>query len=120
MNTSQEQCFGIDVDVEAGGELVVAEDVDGSPRVTGRYRADETGLSALKRYIASGHCHRRICVRSGGGRALNVGLQLIPIPSAEVMFVAPYALQPRGPAATPLSTPEQRAERLAVMARRML
>jgi hypothetical protein len=121
MNNSRQPCYGIDVDAEGGGELVVAEDVDGSPRVTARYRADEAGLSALKRHLAAGHCHRRICVRSSGGPALDVGLQLIPSPGAEVMFVAPQALQPRGVRVSPpLVTPEQRAERLAVMARRML
>jgi hypothetical protein len=48
---------------------------------------------------------------------------LIPLPLAEVMLVAPDALQGYGtrraaPAA--LATPEQRAQRLAIMARRML
>jgi hypothetical protein len=121
MNASKEQCYGIDVDGD--GDVIVAEDIDGSPCVTGRYRADARGLSALKRHVSAGHCHRRICVRSSGSRALTVGLELIPLPLAEVMLVAPDALQGYGtrraaPAA--LATPEQRAQRLAIMARRML
>jgi hypothetical protein len=121
MNTPKEQCYGIDVDGE--GDVTVAEDIDGSPCVTGRYRADARGLSALKRHVSAGHLHRRICVRSSGTCALTVGLELIPLPLAEVMLVAPDALHGHGarrfvPAA--LATSEQRAQRLAVMARRML
>jgi hypothetical protein len=121
MNTCKEQCYGIDVDGD--GDVIVAEDIEGSPRVTGRYRADEAGLSALKQHLGRGHRHRRICVRSSGSRALTLGLALMPLPSAEVMLVAPDALHGYGTrrAAPPaLSTAEQRAQRLAVMARRML
>ena len=114
------QYYGIDLNTE--GDVVVAEDVDGQPRVTGRYSADDDGISALRRHIGAGRSRRRICVRCGGASALNLGLQLIPISRAEVMFVAAHALQPHGRRTTApaLATAEQRAQRLAVMARRML
>ena len=119
MDTGCNQYFGIDLNND--GDVVVAEDIDGSPRVTARYRADHAGISALRRHIGTGRSHRRICVRCADASGLDLGLQLIPISSAEVMFVAPHALQTQGVrTAPPLATAEERAQRLAVMARRML
>lgn len=120
MNTSKDLCYGIDIGPRA--EVVVAEEIDGEARVTGRYRADDSGLSALQQHMGAGVAHRRICIRTGGALALSIGLSLTALPAAEVMFVAPTALQMRGAiaAADGPCTLEQRAERLAVMARRMI
>lgn len=119
VNMPQDHCYGIDVGADA---VVVAEDVDGRPRVVGHYRPDNAGLAALKQHISAAQSHRRICIRSYGALAVSVGLALIAVPGAEVMFVAPRALQAGGGirSTPPLATAEQRAEHLAVVAKRMV
>jgi hypothetical protein len=120
LSAPREICFGIDVD--SAGEFVIARDVDGKACVTNHYRADASGLEALKREIESEPAHRRICVRACGAAAFALALQLVATPGAEVMFVAPQVAVAPGSSISisAADTPDQRAERLVAIARRML
>jgi hypothetical protein len=119
-NSTKTRCYGIDV--TETGALLVVEKMDNQLAVSMQYSADERGISALKERIANSSGARRICIRSCGAAALSVALALLAVPRLEVMLVAPRALYPmhRTGGALPLATSQARAERLVLLAERML
>lgn len=118
MSAVPECCYG----VEMGDDrtVVVAELVHGKPTVTARYAGDEAGIAALSRHVARGD-RKRICIHACGAAALAIALGLTTLPRSEVMLVGNVALQPRpGYGGDIPASPDARAERLAVLAKRML
>lgn len=114
-----EHCYG--VEIADGQTVILAEVVNGKPAVTARYGTDEDGIQALKRRVADGPVHARICVRTCGAVALAVAFALTAVPRGEVLMLTEHALE-RAPGAKGgmPPTPEARAERLALIAQRML
>jgi hypothetical protein len=115
-----ERCFGIDIAED--GALVVAERLNGKTATTSRFPSGTAGMSALRDHIGTHPSRPRICIRSCGAAALAIAMGLAPLPRAEVTLVAPRAIEAssragREPA---LAGPEERAQRLAHLAARLV
>ena len=122
MNTEppEERCYGIDIADD--GALVVAEYSQGKPGTATRYPAGETGVAAVREQIGREATRPRICIRACGASALTVAMGLAPLPSVEVTLLAPRVIEagarPKLEAAP--VTPEERAQRLAQLAGRLI
>ena len=115
-----ECCYGIDIDDD--GALVVALRSSGHPGPATRYPAGVAGVSALREHISSQPARPRICIRSCGAAGVGLALGLAPLDRAEVTLVAPRTIEASGGAGRELADmgPEERAQRLARLAERLV
>lgn len=115
-----ECCYGIDIADD--GALVVAQRLGGHPGPATRYPAGVAGVSALREHISSQPARPRICIRSWGAEGVDLALGLAPLNRAEVTLVASRTIEPSGGAERQFANmgPEERAQRLARLAERLI
>ena len=114
------RCYGIDVAED--GTLVVAERLNRAAVQTVHYPAGAAGVSALHERIGRGPARPSVCIRSCGAAAMAIAMSLATLPIGEVTLVAPRAIETitRTGRETAPSSPEDRAQRLARLAERLL
>jgi transposase len=115
-----ECCYGIDIADD--GALIVAQRLGGQAGPATRYPAGVAGVFALREHISSQPARPRICIRSCGGTGVGLALGLAPLDRAEVILVAPRTIEASRGAGREVTDmdPEERAQRLAQLAERLV
>jgi hypothetical protein len=116
----EERCYG--VDIADDGVLVVAARAHGHTGAAARFPAGAAGVSALRQHIGSDPARPRICIRSCGAATMAIAMGLATLPGVEVTLVAPRAIESSSRAGREprQAAPEERAQRLAQLAARLV
>ena len=116
----EECCYGIDIADD--GALVVARRLSGHSDPATRFPGGAAGVSALREHISSQPARPRICIGSCTAAGVGLALGLAPLDRAEVTLVAPRTIEASGGAGRQFADmdPEERAQRLARLAERLI